>query len=170
MYYYQFGEKMTDEAVDKLIASSPGQAGGMLLAMKELGAQIEKISEDQIIDAIEKDLKKYSPRAKDISVIPGFVAYYRASLGKLPEHILVQTKDNSGSKSRGGGRSSAAETMLDPITGEMMANVFKRAPVKNPGVRGKKVTKIVTEETLEEMEDDEPNDDLDDVGGDENSR
>jgi hypothetical protein len=51
--------------------------------------------------------------------------------------------------------------MVDPITGETMDNVFKRAPVKNPGSR--KTRKIVTEEILgDEDEDfsDEPDGDL----------
>jgi multidrug efflux pump subunit AcrA (membrane-fusion protein) len=81
-------------------------------------------------------------------------------LGKLPAHIMEQTKDNLGGKPRGGKR-AGADTMVDPITGETIENVFKRAPVKNPGSR--KTRKIVTEEILgDEDEDigDEPEDDL----------
>jgi hypothetical protein len=52
--------------------------------------------------------------------------------------------------------------MVDPLTGEVMENVFKRAPVKNPGSR--KTRKIVTEEILGdddgEVAFEEPEDDL----------
>jgi hypothetical protein len=160
MYSYRFGEKMTKEALDKLIAQVPSQAGAILLATWEIGTNQAVVTEDQIMDLIESDLARFSPRAKDKSVIPGFVAYYRMMLGKLPAHILVQTKDASGGKARGGSRASRAENITDPITGELMANVFKRAPVKNPG--SKKTRKIVTEELLSDEDDgyEEPVDEL----------
>lgn len=160
MYIYQFGPKMTKEALDKLIAQVPSQAGAILLAAWELKGNEGPVTEDAIMDLIESDLARFSPRAKDKSVIPGFVAYYRMMLGKLPEHILVQTKDATGGKARGGSRGSRAETITDPITGELMANVFKRAPVKNPG--SKKTRKIVTEEILGDEDGDyeEPADEL----------
>jgi hypothetical protein len=152
MYYYQYNEKMTKEAVDKLMAQAPSQAAAILLAVWEIGGTEKKVSEDELIDHIADDLKRFSPRAKGPEVIPGFVAYYRAMLGKLPEHILSQTKDNLGGKTRGGGK-RGADTMVDPITGETIENVFKRAPVKNPGAR--KTRKLVTEEFLEEGDDDD---------------
>ena len=54
--------------------------------------------------------------------------------------------------------------MIDPVTGETIENVFKRAPVKNPGSR--KTRKIVTEEILGDEDDsgevafEEPEDEL----------
>lgn len=160
MYYYKFSEKMTEESLKKLIAQAPSQAGAILLAVWELKDKADKVSEDMVIDHISGDLARFSPRAKGAEVVPGFVAYYRAMLGKLPAHILEQTKDNLGGKQRGGKR-AGADTMIDPVTGESMANVFKREPVKNPGSR--KTRKIVTEEILgDEDEDigDEPEDEL----------
>jgi len=152
MYYYQFSDKMTRESLGKLMAQAPSQAAAVLLAVWELGGNEKKVSEDTIIDHIASDLARFSPRAKDVSVIPGFVSYYRAMLGKLPAHICVQTKDNLGGKARGGGK-GGADTMVDPITGETMENVFKRTAAKNPGSR--KTKKIVTEEYLENDDDDE---------------
>lgn len=159
MYYYKLSDKMTPEMVKKLMTQAPSQAAAIILAVSELQKDGEKVSEDTVIDHISSDLARFSPRAKDVSVVPGFVAYYRAMLGKLPAHIMEQTKDNLGGKPRGGKR-AGAETMIDPITGETMDNVFKRAPVKNPGSR--KTRKIVTEEILGDEEDfsDEPEDDL----------
>lgn len=153
MYYYTFSDKMTEEALKKLCAQAPSQAAAVLLAAWELKDKVEngKVSEDAIIDHIGSDLARFSPRAKSVDVIPGFVAYYRAMLGKLPAHILTQDKDSLGAKARGGKRGGGAETIVDPITGEAMANVFKRDPVKNPGSR--KTRKIVTEETLEDDDD-----------------
>lgn len=151
MYHYKFGEKMTADILGKLLAQVPSQAGAILQATWDIATNERAVSEDEIIDKIESDLKKYSPRAKGPEVIPGFVAYYRQMLGKLPAHILEQTKDNTASKARGGGRASKAETMIDPITGETIPNVFKRAPVKNPGSR--KTRKIVTEELLGDDDD-----------------
>jgi hypothetical protein len=155
MYYYQFSDKMNQEALNKLMAQAPSQAAAILLAVWEVGGTEKKVSEDQVIDHIASDLARFSPRAKGVEVIPGFVAYYRAMLGKLPAHILAQTKDNLGGKSRGGGR-KGADTMVDPITGETMENIFKRDPVKNPGSR--KTRKLVTEEYLEDSEGDEGED------------
>jgi len=164
MYYYRFSDKMTEEAVKKLMAQAPSQAAAIILAVWELRdpAGVDKVSEDAIIDHISGDLARFSPRAKGPEVVPGFVAYYRAMLGKLPAHIMEQTKDNLGNKPRGGKRSSV-DSMVDPITGETIENVFKRAPVKNPGSR--KTRKIVTEELLGDDEDevdfiDEPADDI----------
>lgn len=147
MHYYKFSEQMTDEIVKKLMAQAPSQAAAILLAVWEIQSKTnDKVSEDAVIDHISAELARFSPRAKDVSVVPGFVAYYRAMLGKLPSHIMEQSKDNLGNKPRGGGKRSNAETMIDPITGEAMDNVFKRAAVKNPGSR--KTRKIVTEELL----------------------
>lgn len=164
MYYYKFSDKMNDAAVKKLMAQAPSQAAAIILAAWELrGDGTAPVSEDAIIDHISSDLARFSPRAKGPEVVPGFVAYYRAMLGKLPAHIMEQTKDNLGSKPRGGGK-RAAEAMIDPITGETIENVFKRAPVKNPGSR--KTRKIVTEEILGDDDDsgevpfDEPSDEL----------
>lgn len=153
MYYYQFSEKINAENLEKLIAQAPSQAGAILRATWEIGTNERKVSEDEVIDKISSELKRFSPRAKDESVVPGFVAYYRQMLGKLPETILKQTKDNLGGKSRGG-RSGGAEFIVDPVTGEQIENVFKRAPVKNPGSR--KTKKIVTEEYLEDENDEMP--------------
>jgi hypothetical protein len=155
---------MTDESVKKLMSQAPSQAAAIILAAWELrGDGSTPVSEDAIIDHISADLARFSPRAKGPEVVPGFVAYYRAMLGKLPAHIMEQTKDNLGSKPRGGGK-RAAEQMVDPITGEVMENVFKRAPVKNPGSR--KTRKIVTEEILGdddgEVPFEEPADELED--------
>jgi len=161
MYYYKLSDKMTPESIKKLMAQAPSQAAAIILAVSELQKDGEKVSEDAIIDHISSDLARFSPRAKDVSVVPGFVAYYRAMLGKLPSHIMEQTKDNIGNKPRGGGKRASAESMVDPITGETMENVFKRAPVKNPGAR--KTRKIVTEEILGDEDDefsDEPDGDL----------
>jgi len=162
MYYYKFSDKMTEEAVKKLMAQAPSQAAAIILATWELRGNGDPVSEDAIIDHISSDLARFSPRAKGPEVVPGFVAYYRAMLGKLPAHIMEQTKDNLGAKPRGGGK-RAAEAMVDPITGEVMENVFKRAAVKNPGSR--KTRKIVTEEILGdddgEVPFEEPEDDLD---------
>ncbi len=163
MYYYKFSDKMTEESVKKLMAQAPSQAAAIILAVWELRGNGDPVSEDAIIDHISGDLARFSPRAKGPEVVPGFVAYYRAMLGKLPAHIMEQTKDNLGSKPRGGGK-RAAEQMVDPITGEVMENVFKRAPVKNPGSR--KTRKIVTEEILGdddgEVPFEEPSDELED--------
>ena len=163
MYYYQFSDKMTEATVKKLMAQAPSQAAAIILAVWELKGIEAPVSEDAIIDHISADLARFSPRAKGPEVVPGFVAYYRAMLGKLPEHIMKQTKDNLGGKPRGGGK-RAAEQMIDPITGEVIENVFKRAPVKNPGSR--KTRKIVTEEILGDEDDsgevafEEPEDEL----------
>ena len=160
MYYYKLSDKMTPESIKKLMAQAPSQAAAIILAVSELQKDGEKVSEDAVIDHISNDLARFSPRAKDVSVVPGFVAYYRAMLGKLPSHIMEQTKDNLGNKPRGGGKRAGAESMVDPITGETMENVFKRAPVKNPGSR--KTRKIVTEEILGDEDEDfeEPEGDL----------
>jgi hypothetical protein len=162
MYYYKFSDKMTQEAVMKLMAQAPSQAAAIILATWELRGNGDPVSEDAIIDHISSDLARFSPRAKGPEVVPGFVAYYRAMLGKLPAHIMEQTKDNLGAKPRGGGK-RAAEAMVDPITGETIENVFKRAAVKNPGSR--KTRKIVTEEILGdddgEVPFEEPEDDID---------
>jgi hypothetical protein len=152
MYYYQFTDKINAENLEKLIGQAPAQAGAILRAVWELGNNTEKVSEDAIIDHISSDLKRFSAKAKDESVVPGFVAYYRQMLGKLPAHIIAQTKDNLGGKPRGG-RGGGQEFLLDPITGEQIENVFKRTPVKNPGSR--KTKKIVTEEYLEDTDSDE---------------
>ncbi len=153
MYYYQFSDKINAENLEKLIAQAPSQAGAILRAVWEIGTNEKKVSEDEIIDLIEKDLKRFSPRAKGPEVVAGFVAYYRQMLGKLPKTILEQTKDNLGGKARGG-RTGGAEFIIDPVTGEQIENVFKRAPVKNPGSR--KTKKIVTEEFLEDSDDEMP--------------
>jgi hypothetical protein len=161
MYYYKLSEKMNEELVKKLMAQAPSQAAAIILAVWELKGSSEKVSEDAIIDHISNDLARFSPRAKDVSVVPGFVAYYRAMLGKLPSHIMEQTKDNLGGKPRGGKR-AGADTMIDPVTGETIDNVFKRAPVKNPGSR--KTRKIVTEEILGDEEDfEEPDGELEEA-------
>ena len=165
MYYYKSSDKMTEAAVKKLMAQAPSQAAAIILAVWELKGTEAPVSEDAIIDHISNDLARFSPRAKGPEVVPGFVAYYRAMLGKLPAHIMEQTKDNLGSKPRGGGGRRAAEQMIDPITGEVIENVFKRAPVKNPGSR--KTRKIVTEEILGDDDgevpfEDEPSDELED--------
>jgi len=149
MYYYKFTDKINAENLEKLISQAPSQAGAILRATWELGSNEEKVSEDQIIDLIERELTRFSPKAKGPEVVQGFVAYYRQMLGKLPPHILEQSKDNLGGKPRGG-RAGGAEFLLDPITGEQIENVFKRSPVKNPGSR--KTKKIVTEEYLEDSE------------------
>jgi hypothetical protein len=165
MYYYKYSDKMTAENVKTLMAQAPSQAAAILLAVWELKGNEAPVSEDAIIDHISADLARFSPRAKGPEVVPGFVAYYRAMLGKLPAHIMEQTKDNLGSKPRGGGK-RAAESMIDPVTGETIENVFKRAPVKNPGSR--KTRKIVTEEILGDDDDsgvvgfEEPADELED--------
>lgn len=147
MFYYKFAEKINQDNLKKLVEQVPAQAGAILVAVWNLGKNETAVSEDQIIDHIQADIKTYSPRAKGPEVVPGFVAYYRQMLGKLPEHILVQTKDNLGGKARGraGG---GVEHLIDPITGEKIENVFKRPPTKNPGSR--KTRKIVTEEILED--------------------
>ena len=161
MYYYKLADAMTEENVKKLIDQAPSPAAANILDVWELKGNGDPVSEDAIIDHISADLARFSPRAKGPEVVPGFVAYYRAMLGKLPAHIMEQTKDNLGAKPRGGGK-RAAEAMVDPITGEAMENVFKRAPVKNPGSR--KTRKIVTEEILGdddgEVAFEEPEDDL----------
>jgi hypothetical protein len=149
MYYYQFTDKINAENLEKLIAQAPSQAGAILRATWELGTNEKKVSEDQIIDLISAELARFSPKAKGPEVVPGFVAYYRQMLGKLPAHIIAQTKDNLGGKPRGG-RAGGMEFLLDPITGEQIENVFKRTPVKNPGSR--KTKKIVTEEYLEDSD------------------
>lgn len=150
MYYYQFTDKINADNLEKLIGQAPSQAGAILRAVWELGSNEKKVSEDQVIDLIERDIKRFSPKAKGPEVVAGFVAYYRQMLGKLPKHIIEQTKDNLGGKPRGG-RSGGQEFLLDPITGEQIENVFKRAPTKNPGSR--KTKKIVTEEFLEDSDD-----------------
>jgi len=152
MYYYQFSDKINAENLEKLIAQAPQQAGAILRAVFETGNNTQKVSEDQIIDLISGDLKRFSPRAKDESVVPGFVAYYRQMLGKLPATILTQTKDALGGKART--RGGGLEFLTDPVTGEQMPNVFKREPTKNPGSR--KTKKIVTEEYLDEEGDEMP--------------
>jgi hypothetical protein len=152
MYYYQLGSGINQENLGKLLAQAPAQAGAILLATWELGNNTQKVSEDQIIDHISGDLKRFSPRAKDESVVPGFVAYYRQMLGKLPESIIVQSKDALGGKARGA-RGGGLEFLTDPITGEQIPNVFKREPTKNPGSR--KTKKIVTEEYLSDSDGDE---------------
>lgn len=164
MYYYKLASAITEEHVKKLMAQAPSQAAAIILAVWELrGDGTAPVSEDAIIDHISADLARFSPRAKGPEVVPGFVAYYRAMLGKLPAHIMEQTKDNLGNKPRGGKRSSV-DNMIDPVTGETIENVFKRAPVKNPGSR--KTRKIVTEEILGDDDDsgevpfDEPEDEL----------
>jgi hypothetical protein len=149
MYYYQLSDRINAENLEKLIAQTPSQAGAILRATWELGTNERAVSEDEVIDKIQSDLARFSPRAKGPDVVPGFVAYYRQALGKLPESILKQTKDNSAGKTRGG-RGGGLEFLLDPITGEQIPNVFKREPTKNPGSR--KTKKIVTEEYLEEEE------------------
>lgn len=164
MYYYQFTDKVNADNLEKLISQAPSQAGAILRATWELGKNEKKVSEDQIIDLIASELGRFSPKAKGPEVVPGFVAYYRQMLGKLPKHIMEQTKDNLGGKPRGG-RAGGQEFLLDPITGEQIENVFKRAPTKNPGSR--KTKKIVTEEYLEDSEDmPELSDGGDDVEGD----
>jgi len=150
MYYYKFTDKINAENLEKLISQAPSQAGAILRAVWELGSNQSKVSEDQVIDLIGSELARFSPKAKGPEVVPGFVAYYRQMLGKLPAHIVEQTKDNLGGKPRGG-RAGGQEFLLDPITGEQIENVFKRSPVKNPGSR--KTKKIVTEEYLEEDDD-----------------
>lgn len=151
MYYYKLAAAMNKEAIGKLMAQAPSQAAAIILAVSELQTDDKPVSEDEIIDHISGDLARFSPRAKGPEVVPGFVAYYRAMLGKLPAHIMEQTKDNLGNKSRGGGKKGGADHMLDPLTGETIENVFKRAPVKNPGSR--KTRKIVTEEILGDDDD-----------------
>lgn len=168
MYYYQFGPGINQENLGKLMSQAPSQAAAILLAVWELGNNSTKVSEDQIIDHIQADLKKFSPRAKGPEVVPGFVAYYRQSLGKLPATILTQTKDALGGKARGG-RTGGLEFLTDPLTGEQIPNVFKREPTKNPGSR--KTKKIVTEEFIEDSEGDEmPELDDGDVEGDESEQ
>lgn len=152
MYYYQFSERINAENLEKLIAQAPAQAGAILRAVWEIGNNTEKVSEDQVIDLIQSELSRFSPRAKGPDVVPGFVAYYRQMLGKLPETILKQIKDSTAGKSRGS-RGGGAEFILDPVTGEQIPNVFKREPVKNPGSR--KTRKIVTEELLDDSDGDE---------------
>lgn len=146
MFYYKLGSGMDAEKLGKLQGVIPQQAFAVMLATLEIcGPEKPEASEDDIIDHISGDLKRFSPKSENTDVVPGFVAYYRQMLKKLPKHILEWRQDDVGNKERQG-RAPSPEMILDPITGEQMVNVFKRKPVKK--------VKVVKEEE-EYLEDDE---------------
>lgn len=148
MFYYKLGQGMDAEKLKKFEGVIPQQAYAIMLATLELcGPEKPEASEDEIIDHISGDLKRFSPRSDNTDVVPGFVSYYRQMLKKLPAHILEWRQDDVGNKERTG-RAPSPEFIVDPITGEQMANVFKRKPVKK--------VKVVKEEEYLDEEDDTP--------------
>lgn len=147
-YAYKLNPALTEDQLMKLVGQAPQQAGAILIALSELRARNKFVDERELIPYIGEHLDRLSPRAKDKSVIPGFVAYYRTMLCALPETILSSTKGPS-TRGSGGGKRSAAVTLIDPVTGEEIPNPFLRKPVKNPGIRAMKAK---TQELLGDME------------------
>ena len=160
MKVYKIGSALVGnkEMYDKLIAQAPRQAGSILTAIWELsGGKDVLIPETEIVKHITANLARIAPTAKDPSVVDGFVAYYRAMLGKLPEHLLTQ----SGGGRAGGGGSRAPSEVVDPTTGQSLGALFARPKVQNPGSRKKKLQTIgELADELESEEADEPGDDL----------
>jgi len=159
-YAYKLNSALTADQLTKMVGQAPQQAGAILIALSELKGREKFIDENELIPYIGENLARLSPRAKDPSVVKGFVAYYRAMLCSLPETIMTSTKGPS-TRGAGGTRSRASVTLVDPVTGLEIPNPFLRKPIKSPGIRKMKEK---TQELLGDMEDmeedDEPADEL----------
>ena len=130
MHQYKFGSEMTEEALDKLRGQAPKQGAGILLAIYDLGGFKSEVPEDKIVTLMESDLARYSPGSAVGKSLKNSVSSYRGMLSGLPEHILTVKSDGAGRGKFSKGRNAAPATILDPLTGEDIPNVFKKKRAK----------------------------------------